>query len=85
MAKTAKQNKPRIHSIAKDLELVNKEVIDVLAKYDMGTKNHMSTLTPEDMDIIFDYYTQSFDDGSDISEFLKKKAPMLQNSKIAIM
>ncbi len=75
MAKTAKQNKPRIHSIAKDLELVNKEVIDVLAKYDMGTKNHMSTLTPEDMDIIFDYYTQSFDDGSDISEFLKKKAP----------
>ncbi len=73
VAKTAKQNKPRIHSIAKDLELVNKEVIDVLAKYDMGTKNHMSTLTPEDLDIIFDYYTQSFDDGSDISEFLKKK------------
>ncbi len=74
MAKTAKQNKPRIHSIAKDLELVNKDVIDLLVKYDMGTKNHMSTLTSEEMDIIFDYYTQSFDDGSDITEFLKKKA-----------
>ncbi len=75
MAKTAKQNKPRIHSIAKDLELVNKDVIEVLEKYDMGTKNHMSTLTSEDMDIIFDYYTQSFDDGSDITEFLTKKTP----------
>ncbi|MBQ7037230.1 MAG: translation initiation factor IF-2 [Clostridia bacterium] len=74
VAKTAKQNKPRIHSIAKDLELVNKDVIDLLVKYDMGTKNHMSTLTSEEMDIIFDYYTQSFDDGSDITEFLKKKA-----------
>ena len=74
MAKTAKQNKPRIHSIAKDLELVNKDVIDLLVKYDMGTNNHMSTLTSEEMDIIFDYYTQSFDDGSDITEFLKKKA-----------
>jgi len=73
VAKTAKQNKPRIHSIAKDLELVNKEVIDILAKYDMGTKNHMSTLTPADLDIIFDYYTQAFDDGSDITEFLEQK------------
>ena len=73
MAKTAKQNKPRIHSIAKDLELVNKDVIDLLVKYDMGTKNHMSTLTSEEMDIIFDYYTKSYDDGSDITEFLKKK------------
>ncbi|MBE7025169.1 MAG: translation initiation factor IF-2 [Ruminococcaceae bacterium] len=73
LAKTAKQNKPRIHSIAKDLELVNKDVIDMLIKYDMGTKNHMSTLTAADLDIIFDYYIQSFDDGSDISEFLKKK------------
>ncbi len=72
MAKTAKQNKPRIHSIAKDLGLVNKEVIDLLASYDMGTKNHMSTLTAVDMDIIFDYYTQKFDDGSDITEFLAR-------------
>ena len=32
----------------------------------------MSALTPADMDIIFDYYTHKFDDGSDIGEFLKK-------------
>ena len=73
MAKTAKQNKPRIHSIAKDLGLVNKDVIDLLANYGMGTKNHMSTLTPEEMDVIFDYYTQKYDDGSDITAFLTKK------------
>ncbi len=70
VAKTV--NKPRIHSIAKDLDLVNKDVIDVLIKYDRGTKNHMSTLTNADMDIIFDYYTAAYDDGSDITEFLKK-------------
>ena len=74
----AKVNKPRIHSVAKELNINNKELIEILEKYGMGTKNHMSTLTAEDMDIIFDYYTQKFDDGSDINEFLqsgKKEEP----------
>lgn len=75
MAKTVKQNKPKIHSIAKDLGQDNKAVIDVLAQYGMGTKNHMSTLTPEDLDVIFDYYMQAYDDGTDITEFMTKKAP----------
>lgn len=68
----AKVNKPRIHSVAKELNINNKELIDVLKKYGMGEKNHMSTLTSADMNIIFDYYTQKYDDGTDISEFLKK-------------
>ena len=68
----AKTNKPRIHSVAKELGVDNKELMEVLKKYGMGEKNHMSALTPADMDIIFDYYTHKFDDGSDIGEFLKK-------------
>lgn len=68
----AKVNKPRIHSIAKDMGLVNKDVMDLLAKFGIE-KNHMSTLTSEDMDIILDYYTQLFDDGTDITEYLKKE------------
>ena len=68
----AKTNKPTIHSVAKELGVDNKELMEVLKKYGMGEKNHMSALTPADMDIIFDYYTHKFDDGSDIGEFLKK-------------
>jgi len=75
MANVNKANKPRIHSIAKDLNVSNKEVMDVLEKYGMGVKNHMSTLTSADMDVIFDYYTQKFDDGTDITEFLKSNQP----------
>ncbi len=69
-----KTNKPRIHSIAKDLGVTNKEVMEVLEKYGMGVKNHMSTLSDRDMDVIFDHYTQSFDDGSDITDYLKPAA-----------
>ncbi len=75
LAKTVKQNKPKIHSIAKDLGQDNKAVIEVLAQYDMGTKNHMSTLVPAELDIIFDYYMQAYDDGTDITEFMTKKTP----------
>ena len=71
-------NKPRIHSVAKELDINNKELIELLEKYGLGTKNHMSTLTAEDMDVIFDYYTQKFDDGTPIEDFLssgKKEEP----------
>ena len=67
-----KTNNPRIHSVATELGVDNKELMEVLKKYGMGEKNHMSALTPADMDIIFDYYTHKFDDGSDIGELLKK-------------
>ena len=70
-----KTNKPRIHSVAKELGVNNKELMAVLEQYGQGVKNHMSALTEEDMNIIFDYYTQKFDDGSDIGEFLTQAAP----------
>ena len=75
---TTKTNKPRIHSVAKELGINNKELIEILEKYGMGTKNHMSTLLPADMDVIFDYYTIKFDDGSDVSEFLSPAEPQVE-------
>ena len=66
-----KTNKPRIHSVAKDLGVQNKDLMDLLEKYGMGVKNHMSTLSEKDMDVIFDYYTKLYDDGTDITEYLK--------------
>ncbi|MBO4897993.1 MAG: translation initiation factor IF-2 [Clostridia bacterium] len=70
-----KTNKPRIHSVAKELGVNNKELMALLEQYGQGVKNHMSALTEEDMNIIFDYYTQKFDDGTDIGEFLKQEEP----------
>ncbi len=84
MAKVTATNKPRIHSVAKELNINNKELIEILEKYGMGTKNHMSTLSPQDMDVIFDYYTQKFDDGTPIEDFLasgKKEEPKAEKAK----
>lgn len=66
----AKNIKPRVYTISRSLGLQNKEILDILVKYNMSAKNHMSTLSEIEMDLIFDYFTQKYDDGSDISEFL---------------
>ena len=59
--------KYRLHEVAKDLNLQNKDVIDLLAKYSDTPKKHMTALTDEELNIVFDYFTQknqveSFDD-----------------------
>ncbi len=50
--------KYRLHEVAKDLNLQNKDVIDLLAKYSDTPKKHMTALTDEELNIIFDYFTQ---------------------------
>ena len=50
--------KYRLHEVAKDLNLQNKDVIDLLAKYSSTPKKHMTALTDEELNIVFDYFTQ---------------------------
>lgn len=50
--------KYRLHEVAKDLNLQNKDVIDLLAKYSDTPKKHMTALTDEELNIVFDYFTQ---------------------------
>ncbi len=50
--------KYRLHEVAKDLNLQNKDVIDLLAKYSDTPKKHMTALTDEELNVIFDYFTQ---------------------------
>lgn len=50
--------KYRVHEVAKDLNVPSKEVVDLLKKYFGDTKKHMTALTEEELDIVFDYYTQ---------------------------
>ena len=50
--------KYRLHEVAKDLNVNNKEIIDLLAKYFQPPKKYMTALTEEELNIVFDYFTQ---------------------------
>ncbi len=52
--------KYRVHEVAKDFgEANNKKVIEILSKYTGETKKHMTALTEEELNIVFDAFTQS--------------------------
>ncbi len=51
--------KYRVHEVAKDLNVPNKFVIDLLQKYCNETKKHMSALTEEELDLVLESFTQS--------------------------
>ncbi len=59
--------KYRVHEVAKDLGVPNKEIIDLLAKYFKTPKKYMTALEEPELNVIFEHYTQknavkSFDD-----------------------
>ena len=51
--------KYRVHEVAKDLNVPNKFVIDLLQKYCNETKKHMTALTEEELDLVLESFTQS--------------------------
>ena len=50
--------KYRVHEVAKDLDVPNKEVLDILSKYVKEPKKHMTALEENELDIVFDRFTQ---------------------------
>ena len=52
--------KYRVHEVAKDLNVPNKVVIDYLQKYCDSAKKHMTALTEEELDIVFENFTQEY-------------------------
>ena len=50
--------KYRVHEVAKDLNVANKEVLDILGKYVKEPKKHMTALEEKELDIVFDKFTQ---------------------------
>ena len=50
--------KYRVHEVAKDLNVPNKDVIDTLEKYTGETKKHMTALTEGELDLVFETFTQ---------------------------
>lgn len=50
--------KYRVREVAKDLDIPNKEVIDILAEHFEEPKKYMTVLTEDELDIVFDSFTQ---------------------------
>ena len=68
-------SKVRVHELAKELDTNSKELIALLLEYGFSAKNHMSTLEQEELDIIFETYTQKFDKKAEIPVFGKNAEP----------
>lgn len=50
--------KYRIHEVAKDFNVPSKVILELLAQYFADVKNHMTALNPEELNIVFEYFTQ---------------------------
>ena len=50
--------KYRVHEVAKDLNVPNKDVIDTLQKYTGEVKKHMTALDEGELDLVFETFTQ---------------------------
>ncbi len=50
--------KYRVHEVAKDFDINSKEVVDTVKKYFQETKKHMTALTEEELNVIFEAFTQ---------------------------
>ena len=73
--------KVRVHELAKVLDTNSKELIALLAEYGHEIKNHMTVLEQDQLDIIFEVFTQRFDKAVEIPVFGKVKAPKPEASK----
>ncbi len=70
--------KYRVHEVAKDFDKPSKDVIDLLAKYFDEPKKHMTVLEDNELNIVFEQFTQtnqveSFDEYFAMQEQEKKK------------
>ncbi len=64
--------KYRVHEVAKDLGIASKEVIELLKNYLGEEKKHMTALTEDELNIIFEYYTQK-NQVEDFNEYFNSK------------
>ncbi|MBR5485220.1 MAG: translation initiation factor IF-2 [Oscillospiraceae bacterium] len=52
-------DKYRVHEVAKDLNVPSKDIIDLLGKHFDTPKKHMTALTSEELNLVFEHYTQN--------------------------
>ncbi len=64
--------KIKINAISKDLDVKSKDIIALLEKFEGKTKSSMSALEANELDIIFEYFTQ--ENSVESFKFLEEKA-----------
>ncbi len=78
--------KVRVHELAKELDSNSKEIIGLMSGFNFPTRNHMSSLEQEELDVLFERLTQSYDGKVEIPVFAKVKeapAPKAEKKKKA--
>ncbi len=77
--------KQKISAIAKDINIPGKEIVKMLAEVAGITKSTAASLEVEEMSIVMEYYTQKFDDGTTIEEYVESQQQKIQEEKEAEM
>ncbi len=78
--------KVRVHELAKELDSNSKEIIGLMSGFGFPTRNHMSSLEQEELDVLFERLTQAYDGKVEIPVFAKVKevvAPKPEKKKKA--
>ncbi|MCI1981859.1 MAG: translation initiation factor IF-2 [Oscillospiraceae bacterium] len=75
--------KYRVHDVAGDLNIPNKDVIDPLEKYTGSKPKHMTALTEDELDIVFETFTQQHS-SKDLNAYFaqaEKRQPVVEPEK----
>ena len=76
--------KVRVHELAKELDSNSKEIIGLMTGFGFPTRNHMSSLEQEELDVLFERLTQAYDGKNPVPVFGKEKeAPKPEKEKKA--
>ena len=73
--------KVRVHELAKELDANSKEIIGLMSGFGFPTRNHMSSLEQEELDVLFERLTQAYDGKVEIPVFAKQKQEVSKPAK----
>ena len=76
-------SKVRVHELAKELDSNSKEIIALMSGFGFPTRNHMSALEQEELDVLFERLTQAYDKKVPVPVFARKPEPLKPSKKSA--
>ena len=74
--------KYRVHEVAKDFDMPSKDVVDLLAKYYDEPKKHMTALTNDELNLVFEHFTQT-NSVADFNEYFAMAQEAPKKPKVA--
>jgi len=75
--------KVRVHELAKELDSNSKEIIGLMSGFGFPTRNHMSSLEQEELDVLFERLTQAYDQKVAVPVFGRVEEPKPPKKKKA--